>query len=311
MLSRRIVRVKVMQLLYTMNRDESLTLKETLDRYRDSISKVYELYLFNLNQFLKVAEYATKDAILRSTKLRPTDEDRFFTPKLYNNPLIESLVDHKGFHSLLKKFNLETRTDDDQIRRLYSDFAKTKEYKAYVALEETTDEDHLEALLTLYRFLCSSSLFNEMMEDYHFMWSDDKSLVLGATKKTIKSLPTTAAFYEEHLPDPEVTTEFGENLLLKTHNRDEDLLSVIEPNLNNWDADRVAVIDMILIKMALCEMLEFKTIPTKVTLNEFVEISKQYSTEKSKEFINGILDKMMKELLELGKIVKEGRGLIE
>jgi N utilization substance protein B len=89
------------------------------------------------------------------------------------------------------------------------------------------------------------------------------------------------------------------------------LFTDIEPTLKNWDAERVAILDMVMLKMALCELLHFPTIPTKVTLNEYVEISKLYSTDKSKEFINGILDRLMKELLEKGRIVKEGRGLIE
>ena len=102
-----------------------------------------------------------------------------------------------------------------------------------------------------------------------------------------------------------------EKLLLKVGSSESQLLETIEPVLKNWDAERVAVIDMILIKMAICEFIYFPTIPTKVTLNEFVEISKLYSTDKSKDFINGILDRLLKQLLDDGKIKKEGRGLVD
>ena len=112
-------------------------------------------------------------------------------------------------------------------------------------------------------------------------------------------------------PNYETIKEFGESLLLDVINNNENLLATIEPALNNWDADRVAVIDMIILKMALSELLNFPTIPTKVTLNEFVEIAKLYSTDKSKDFINGILDRLFKKLDKEGKIKKEGRGLVE
>ncbi len=127
----------------------------------------------------------------------------------------------------------------------------------------------------------------------------------------MKALPTETDFFEEYRPNAETVEEFGVVLLDNVSNRDKELLELIEPTLKNWDADRVAIIDMILLKMALCELMNFPTIPTKVTLNEFVEISKLYSTDKSKDFINGILDRLMKKLAKDGKIEKEGRGLIE
>ena len=136
--------------------------------------------------------------------------------------------------------------------------------------------------------------------------------MVGAIKKTLKALPVTSEeFYQNYQPSDEAVKEFGELLLHKVYHEDSDLLELIEPTLKNWDADRVAAIDMILLKMALCELMNFPTIPTKVTLNEFVEIAKLYSTEKSKDFINGILDRLMKKLNKDGKINKEGRGLLE
>jgi N utilization substance protein B len=150
-----------------------------------------------------------------------------------------------------------------------------------------------------------------MTEDRYNNWADDESLVMGAMKKTLKSMPVSGPFYQEHEPSDETVREFGAELLMRTAQEDAALLAEIQPTLKNWDADRVAILDMIMLKMALCELLHFPTIPTKVTLNEFVEISKIYSTDKSKEFINGILDRLMKKLLEEGRIVKEGRGLID
>ena len=124
-------------------------------------------------------------------------------------------------------------------------------------------------------------------------------------------MPVSEDFYEAYKPTDDTVKEFGEVLLEKVHEDGDELFNIIEPTLKNWDAERVAVIDMILLKMAVCELVNFPTIPTKVTLNEFVEISKMYSTDKSKDFINGILDRLLKKLEKEGKVVKEGRGLIQ
>ena len=311
MLSRRIVRVKVMQVLYSMSRDQSLKMSDALARYKQSVSKTFELYIYNLYIMLKVAEFSEKDAENRGNKLRPTDEDRNFKAKLAQNKFTQSLVTHHELKKFFIKYNLESNLDVDHIKTLYAEFAKTDEYKIYVAKDIKEEEEHVTILLSLYRFCIANELFNDILEDYHYNWEDDKSLVMGAMKKTLKALPAEDTFYKEFIPDQEVVKDFGESLLLKVNATDTALLAHIEPNLKNWDADRVAIIDMILLKMAICEMLDFKSIPTKVTLNEFVEISKIYSTDKSKEFVNGILDRLLKKLEKDGQIVKEGRGLID
>jgi len=155
-------------------------------------------------------------------------------------------------------------------------------------------------------------LFNEIIEDQFANWEDDKSLIIGAIKKVLKALPSdNNDFIMEHYPDAETCKEYGEFLLSKTLRDDKSLLDMISPVLQNWDAERVAILDMIMLKMAICEFLYCPTIPTKVTLNEYVELAKNYSTSKSKEFINGILDRLLQELNQTGRIQKEGRGLID
>ena len=311
MLSRRSVRIKVMQLLYMLNRDEQLTPKEVVKMYQDGIWKAFELYIFQLYILLRVAQYAEKDAEIRAAKLLPSDDDKSFDPRLTKNDCTRSLANHVDFLKLVKKYKSNEGVDEDHIRSLYQTFAETPEYKAYLALEAPEVTDHAKILLDLYRSLAVSELYSDMSEDRYNNWSDDESLVSGAMKKTLKTLPLSGKFYAEHEPSDATVLEFGEELLRKTSEEDRALFADIEPTLKNWDADRVAILDMVMLKMALCELLHFPTIPTKVTLNEFVEISKTYSTDKSKEFINGILDRLMKELLEQGRIVKEGRGLIE
>jgi len=169
-------------------------------------------------------------------------------------------------------------------------------------------EDHRDVLLALYKSLTKNELFNETLDDHYATWQENKSLVIGAIKKTLKQEENDDTFYNNYLPEKETVEEYGAELLHKYYQTEKELEILIEPNLNNWEIDRVAVIDRILLKMALCEFLYFETIPTKVTLNEYVEISKAYSTPKSKEFINGILDKLKTLLTEEGKIHKVERA---
>lgn len=311
MLSRRSVRIKVMQLLYMLNRDEQLSFPDLLKEYNDGIWKAFEIYVFQLYLLLRVTQQAEKDAEMRAAKLLPSDEDKSFMPRLYDNPLTKSLANHTDFLKMVTKFKANENLDDDIVRRIYQSFAETAEYKAYLELTEPTDQDHSKILLELYRFLVNNDNYIELTEDRYNNWQDDESLVVGVMKKILKAMPLQGDFYKEFEPSDETVREFGEQLLRKTCQEDQALLLIIEPMLKNWDSERVAILDMIMLKMALCELLHFPTIPTKVTLNEFVEISKIYSTDKSKDFINGILDRLMKKLQKEEKIVKEGRGLME
>ena len=296
-------------MLYSMSQDALLGRDDAIRRYRTSIQKSYELYLYTLSVYVRVAGYSKMDAANKMAKLLPTEEDKQFTAKLGENRLIQSIAANEGFQRQLKKYKLEHRIDQDNIRLFYSDFAKTDAYRDYIRNVDSSDEDHKAISLALFKHLNGMEAFKDVLEEVFPNLIDDDSLVVGAMKKTLKALPVDEEFYEAYRPTPETVTDFGEKLLRKVCDEDEELLAVIEPTLKNWDADRVAVIDMILLKMALAELTDFPTIPTKVTLNEFVEISKLYSTDKSKDFINGILDRLMKQLDKDGKIKKSGRGL--
>lgn len=311
MLSRRNIRIKVMQVLYAMNRDKTVSLKDSKNCYNDKIKASYHLYLQNIKLFIDIATFCYEDNKRRSSKHLPTEEDKSFTPRLCDNILMDSLCKNESLEKIFKSKKIESSADDDMRRLIYTEFSKTEPYINYIAAKEVTVDMHRDILLQLYRFCTSHEVFEEVLEDQYSNWIDDKSLVVGTMKKTIKAMPLENFFYDEYVPTKDTVENFGQELLSKTHTNNDALLTIIEPTLKNWDADRVAVIDMILIKMALCELMEFPSIPTKVTLNEFLEIAKNYSTAKSKDFINGILDRLMKVLSQNGKIKKEGRGLVE
>ena len=311
MLSRRSVRIKVIQLLYSVSRDEDLSRTELLKRYWNSIDSSFELFLYNIYTLLQIASIAEEDKEKRSTKYLPSEIDKSFDAKIYNNPRIKDLENNKNIQKVFDKYHFKERTDKDIFRRIYYDFQKEEAYTSYIS-KETNSDDDLDMLLELFRFCRQSQSYNELIEDQYVTWEDDKSLVIGSIKKVLKGLPFEKNdFYKEYYPEDECIKDFGELLLLRTFDEDKTLLAYISPVLKNWHHDRVAVIDMIMLKMALVEFLYCESIPVKVTLNEYVELSKMYSTSKSKDFINGVLDKLQHQLFDDGKIVKTGRGLEE
>jgi N utilization substance protein B len=300
-----------MQLLYSLDRDPGVSQQDILKRYDTAVDLAYESLMFNLYLMLEITHQAVSDRDARHTKLRPDQDDPNWNAKLYENELIQSLVRNKAFRSYCDKRSFGARLDQDLLMKIYNAIAKSPEYKTYV-LEEVDEAKHREFLLDIYRELRKNEIYEEMVDDQYPFWQEDKSLVIGALKKIFKQLPeSNELFFEDYLPDDDTVIDFGRKLIGVTMEQDPELEKLIEPTLKNWDMERLAVLDVIIIKMALVEFLYFPTIPTKVTLDEYVDISKEYSTPKSKDFVNGILDKLMKTLLQEEKIKKEGRGLLE
>ena len=311
MLSRRNVRIKVMQLLYSLSSDEKLTPSVLTQLYKRGVDKSFELLLFTLYLLMRISRIALEEEEKRKKKLLPKEEDRNFTPKLYENELIASLEASDILSKTIDKKGYSTKVDADVLREIYRKFSKTEEYKNYLNSKSDT-KAHMKALLDLFRFLRKNEIFTELLEDHYSNFEDDKSLIVGSVKRVLKELPDSEGdVLSTHYPDDETWKEFGLNLLELTVEKDHEITELINPVLENWDAERLATLDTILLKMALCEMLHFPSIPTKVTINEYLEVAKNYSTAKSKDFINGILDKLLTNLTASGKIVKKGRGLVD
>lgn len=308
MLSRRNIRVKILQVLYMQNRDSSLLEEAIKKTYLKLIYQSYELLLFNLYIILRVAEYSSIDKSNRSGKLLPSEEDKSFTDKLISNSVSKSIQEHPSFNKYAKEKFFKNQVDKDLIRDYYQLIQKSEAYQAYLKNDNCTDEDHKKMLRNIFSVLVKQERFTEHITDLYPHWDDDKSLILGAFKKVIKSLPLNDDFPDNFRPDKITVEDFGLELLHKVLYFEEKLFNLIDPKLKNWDSSRVAVIDMILMKMAVAEAQYFETIPIKVTLNEYIDLAKKYSTPKSKDFINGILDKVINELIDSGEITKEGRG---
>ena len=300
-----------MQLMYSLNSDSKLTRSLLVQLYSKGVDKSFELFLFTLYLILKITRIALEEDEKRKKKLLPKEDDLKFIPKLYENELVASLENSSTLSDIIEKKGFNTKVDTDVLREIYRKFSKTEEYKEYLD-SKSDNKNHRKILLYLFRFLRNNAVFTEILEDQFSNFEDDKSLIVGSVKKVLKELPSKDEdFLKEYYPDDETWKDFGMNLLELTTENDIEISTLIKPILENWDAERLAAIDTILLKMALCEMLHFPSIPTKVTINEYLEIAKNYSTAKSKDFINGILDKLLTNLTANGTIVKKGRGLVD
>jgi len=301
-----------MQTLYALSRDKDSLETQAVESYRKLVAQSYNLYLFHLYLLNRIIFQSEHDEVQRKSKHLPSAEDKHFKAVIANNKVSDSLLHNPELtKEFEKRQHFQMVSDEDIIKKCYLNFSRQEAYIAYYSNENLTNKDHIEILLTLYKTMQKDELFRELTEDRFNNFIDDESLIAGAMKKTIKAFPDYGPFFREFLPDSDTVEDFGLELLSKSIRLKDDLEKIIEPRLINWEMERVAIIDMILLQMAVVELLYFPSIPTKVTLNEYIELSKMYSTDKSKDFVNGILDKLISDLLAEGKINKQGRGLIE
>lgn len=311
MLSRHNIRIKVLQTLYAYLQSEHTNTAIAEKDYLKAVKESYRLYLLNMLYLIRVANYSKKDFDIKSKKFVPTEEDKKASLRLYENPVLEALRENEDFHAQIRKEKLTSIIDDDLVRKLYQNFAKSEYYNSYLEMSPMPAREHQYCLVNLYKSMLEEEHFLEHLEDISPTSEDDQSLIFGAIKRSVRSLPEDDEFFIAQLPNEEFVHEFGKELLYKAIRHNDELHNLVVEKLKNWNEDRVAVLDMLLLKLGICEFLYFPSIPTKVTINEYVSLAKDYSTDKSKRFINGILDRLMKDLMEKGLISKEGRGLKE
>ena len=299
-----------MQALYIKEVTKDIENKAIIDFYRKVVDDAYDILKLQLFLLAKIAESSKEDEERRKTKLLPSDFDRLFTAKLFNNPVTQSLYNKAELKSFWKKHEIDNKLPEDFAKKLYRTFSPTDSYNEYIS-SESQIEQHRTVLLEIYKSLVKNELFYDTMEDLYFNWLDDESIIIGTIKKILKSLPEDFDFQGEYGINTEAVDDFGEKLLAYILSNDKMLDDKISPLLVNWDMERIADIDKIFIKMSMSEMIIFPTIPTKVSINEYLELAKSYSADKSKEFVNGILDRLLHQMESDGTIVKKGRGLVD
>jgi len=297
MLTRRQIRVKVMQCLYALlhTRDSSLEAQEKF--LKQSIAQTYTLYLLLLGLLRELHEMALSQLEKGERKyLKSEQEDRPDPRRLSENAMLAWLSANAPLTEALESRKLrQWYLHEEYVKNIYRQVLESPEYRAYCAAEASWEADR-EFVMTVYRdMIAPNEKIYDFLEDEGITWVDDIPLVNTFIAKRLSKLGEKAA--ENYLLPP----------LLKNK---EDLDREIEGKTPNWDKDRIAEIDGILLKMAIAELLYFPSIPERVTINEYLEIAKEYSTPKSSVFINGILDKLIREYRESGKLKKTGRGLL-
>ncbi|HAL82795.1 MAG TPA: transcription antitermination factor NusB [Mucilaginibacter sp.] len=315
MLNRRHLRVKVLQSLYAYSQSHSGDIKQHEKNLLQSIDKVYEMYIWMLSLISEVVDYAETDAGERANKHLPTAEDLNADVKILGNQFILSLKKNKEFLAGLKKYKVAWDFEPELTKSLFTILKNSAEYKEY--LKKTSDTLHSDKDIIKFIFkkvILKSSLAEQVFEDMFIYWPVDKDVLQALIAKTFKNFANDVPELNklaEVTGNWEEDREFIVNLFEETIRHNDEYQALIGSKTQNWEPDRIAMMDTLLMKMAIAEFSNFSSIPVKVTINEYLEISKEFSTPKSNSFINGILDKILIDLKAQNKINKIGRGLIE
>ncbi len=302
MISRRNIRVKVMQTLYTIatleNEAKSGEPRKILQQHFDE-SRTLLVYLI---WFLtEVTRYAEKDSHQRAGKHLPTSDDLNVNTKIAGNELLWKILEDPALKEQFATQKPERIADKELIRKTYLQLVETKEYKTYTAqqVREKSEEKKIMEFI-LNDLMLANELFVSHIEENFSNWDDDGEMLVQLLAGYIQK-PGSCNFKQIATPDKE---QFARELLQTVLDKNEYLQELIVPKLKNWDPERIALLDMILMKMGVSEFLYFETIPPKVTINEYIDLAKEYSTQQSGQFVNGILDNIHKELVQQGKMQK-------
>lgn len=302
MVSRRNIRVKVVQALYAVESDESMISGEKasnmLKKYLEQTS---DLFLFLVFLISEVAQYALIDANQKASKHLPSQADLDTNTKISQNSVLISILNIKGFNNAINDREIKKHIGYELVKKIYLNLVESEIYKSYIKEEgydKKEDRDMLAFIFT--DLIMANENVTEYLEEQFMHWDDDAEMIYQMMLNFINK--PTSYNLEQLIGDEK--TQYALSLLKTAMDKRTFTLDMITPKLKNWDADRIAVLDMIILRLGVCEMLFFETIPVKVTINEYIDIAKSYSTNQSGHFVNGILDSIHKELAANGKLKK-------
>ncbi len=302
MLSRRNIRVKVMQTLYAVDSmSGGVKSGEPIAILTKKIEQSKQLFAYLVYFITETARYAETDANNKASKNLPTAADLSTNTKISGNEVLWKIVEDISFKATIKELKAEYIIDKDLLKKTYRTLIDTPEYKEYIetqARDKKNEKKMLEFIFT--DLLLPDEDFINHIEEHFINWDDDAemmhSLVIAYLGKPGQQ--NIADFLSQE------KRNFAKDLLNTVLDKSEQTLTLIKPKLKNWDADRIAALDLILLQMGVCEFLYFETIPTKVTINEYIDLAKAYSTPQSGQFVNGLLDNIHKELETENKLEK-------
>ncbi len=308
-----------MQAIYAYRQSKENDMQKALRQLDKSIDKLYELFIYQLSFFVELKLFAERRIEENKHKNYPTEEDLNPNLKFVNNRVLNALQDNRHLRSLEEKYKINwAEHREDFIRGFYNKMLNLPEYKEYMGNGKDTFGDDRAFLLTVVdKYMAEDSSLYDFYADRDIAFNSDYQLAIYQLWRYVNDLPSTFGeqsrlpmpFSQEGMADDD--KHFVVKLFELTLLRFDEYSEILRKNISNWDFDRLALMDVILIFMAVTEFLDFRFIPVKVTINEYIEISKYYSTSESHRFVNGLLDKIANELKEEGRLVKKGPGLID
>ena len=294
--------MKVMQTIYTLSTlEHEVKPGEPVKMLQRHFEESRELLIY-LTYFLhEVAGYAETDAYNRSSKHLPTKEDLNVNTKIAGNQVLWKMKESPSYQAELNRIKPQQTIDKELVRRFYQKLVETSEYKTYINTAERDPKSEREIMEFIFNdLLLENEMFISHVEETFINWEDDADLAVQLVRSNLQK-PGSINFSEVLSGDK---LAFAKELLNTVLEKQEHLQGYIIPKLKNWDPERIAALDMIIMKMGVAEFLYFETIPPKVTINEYIDIAKEYSTQQSGQFVNGILDNIHKELVKDGKLQK-------
>jgi N utilization substance protein B len=292
-----------MQTLYSMDSSESVHETTALTTIlKDKIHETRDLYTYLILFVTEVARYAEIDSHQKASKHLPSENDLNINTKISGNELLWKTIENPSFTKIVKDSKLAHLIDQDLIKKCYIKLIATEEYKEYTESLQRDSKSERKMLQFIFDdLLLPNEDFISHIEEHFINWDDDaEQMQIMVTNYFNKP--------KDHRFDKILSDEkwnFALDLVRTVLEKNELTMELIKPKLNNWDADRIASLDLIMLQMGICEFLFFETIPTKVTINEYIDLAKAYSTPQSGQFVNGLLDNIHKELMAAEKIFKK------
>ena len=308
MINRVLIRLKVMQIVYAYYQNGNKNLDTAEKELFFSLSKAYDMYNYLLLLMVEITRQAERKQNAARQKLLPTSEELYPNRKFVENRFIAQLEVNKQLNDFVVNQKKTWANEEEFIKALCEKIQASDIYNEYMAAETSSYEEDRELWRKIYKkIIFNNPELDQVLEDQSLYWNDDKEIVDTFVLKTIKRFDEKNGAGQELLPEfkDEEDKDFARRLFRRTILNADYYRHLISENTRNWELDRVAFMDVIIMQIALAEILSFPNIPISVSLNEYVEIAKLYSTPKSGSFINGTLDGIVKDLQKENKLTKE------
>ena len=307
MINRELIRLKVIQVIYAYYQNEGKNVEAAEKELFFSLSKAYDLYNYLLLLMVEVTRFADRRIDNRRHKLRPTYEDLNPNTRFIDNAFMAQLAANEQLAEYSENQKRSWEDESEFVKRLFERIEASGIYQEYMAKDSLTYEDDRELWRKLYRtFIAQNDEIDELLEEQSLYWNDDKAIVDTFVLKTIKRFEPEKGAGQELMPEyrDDEDKEFARKLFRNAIKNAEVYRNLMAENAKNWNMERLAFMDILIMQVALAEILSFPSIPVSVSLNEYVEIAKMYSTPKSGSFINGMLDTIVNQLKKENKLRK-------